>query len=38
MRALEEIKGFGPKRLEALAARGVRTSQDLLEKLPPEEA
>ena len=34
MRALEEIKGFGPKRLEALAARGVRTSQDLLEKLP----
>lgn len=34
MRALSEIKGFGPKRLEALMARGIATAQDLLEKLP----
>lgn len=34
MRELGEIKGFGPKRLEALAARGIVTAQDLLEKLP----
>ena len=34
MRKLSQIKGFGPKRLEALARRGICTSQDLLEKLP----
>ena len=34
MRALSEIKGFGPKRLEALASKGVVRSADLLERLP----
>ena len=34
MRALSEIRGFGPKRLEALQKRGVFTSQDLLDRLP----
>ena len=34
MRALCEIKGFGPKRLEALEKRGVRTALDLIERLP----
>ena len=34
MRALGEIKGFGPKRLEALASRGICSAQDLVEKLP----
>lgn len=34
MRALSEIKGFGPKRLEALAARGICSAQDLVERLP----
>ena len=34
MRALSEIKGFGPKRLEALAKRGIVSSLDLVERLP----
>ena len=34
MRTLSEIRGFGPKRLEALAARGITSAQDLVEKLP----
>ena len=34
MRNLSEIKGFGPKRLEALAKRGINTSLDLVETLP----
>ncbi len=34
MRALSEIKGFGPKRLEALEKRGIVSSQDLIERLP----
>lgn len=34
MRALSEIKGFGPKRLEALEKRGVHSSLDLVERLP----
>ncbi len=34
MRSLEEIKGFGPKRLEALAKRGIETARDLIETLP----
>ena len=34
MRALSEIKGFGPKRLEALEKRGIITSLDLIERLP----
>ena len=34
MRGLQEIRGFGPKRLEALAARGIMSSRDLVEKLP----
>ncbi len=34
MRALSEIKGFGPKRLEALAKRGIETARDLVETLP----
>ena len=34
MRELSQIKGFGPKRLEALFRRGIVSSQDLLEKLP----
>ena len=34
MRLLSEIKGFGPKRLEALAARGINSSRDLVERLP----
>ena len=34
MRALSEIKGFGPKRLEALAKRGILSSLDLIERLP----
>ena len=34
MRALAEIKGFGPKRLEALEKRGILSSMDLIERLP----
>lgn len=34
MRALSEIKGFGPKRLEALAKRGICSSRELVERLP----
>ena len=34
MRALSEIKGFGPKRLEALKKRGIETALDLIERLP----
>ena len=34
MRALGDIKGFGPKRLEALEKRGIFCSQDLVERLP----
>ena len=34
MRSLADIKGFGPKRLEALEKRGIRTAQDLVERLP----
>jgi len=34
MRALSDIKGFGPKRLEALEKRGILSSLDLLERLP----
>ena len=34
MRSLSEIKGFGPKRLSALEARGVRDARDLVERLP----
>ena len=34
MRELSQIKGFGPKRLEALEKRGVKTARDLLERLP----
>ena len=35
MRSLESIKGFGPVRLKALAARGIETALDLLvETLP----
>ena len=34
MRALCDIRGFGPKRLEALEARGIRSSRDLVERLP----
>ncbi len=34
MRALSELKGFGPKRLEALQRRGICTAQDLIERLP----
>ncbi|MBR4038999.1 MAG: ATP-dependent DNA helicase RecG [Clostridia bacterium] len=34
MRELSQIKGFGPKRLEALEKRGIQSSQDLLERLP----
>ena len=34
MRALSEIKGFGPKRLEALAKRGIVTAMDLVERIP----
>ena len=34
MRALSEIKGFGPKRLEALEKRGIATAMDLIERLP----
>ena len=34
MRALGDIKGFGPKRLEALEKRGIACSQDLIERLP----
>ncbi|MBR3796967.1 MAG: ATP-dependent DNA helicase RecG [Clostridia bacterium] len=34
MRALSEIKGFGPKRLEALEKRGIDTARDLIERLP----
>lgn len=34
MRQLSEIKGFGPKRLEALAKRGIASSMDLIERLP----
>ncbi|MBQ8618907.1 MAG: ATP-dependent DNA helicase RecG [Clostridia bacterium] len=34
MRALSEIKGFGPKRLEALGKRGVTSAMDLIERLP----
>jgi len=31
---LSSIKGFGPKRLEALERRGIQSAQDLLETLP----
>ena len=34
MRELSSIKGFGPKRLEALAKRGIETARDLVETLP----
>ena len=34
MRSLSEIKGFGPKRLSALEARGIRDARDLVERLP----
>ena len=34
MRALSEIKGFGPKRLEALEKRGITSGMDLIERLP----
>ena len=34
MRALSEIKGFGPKRLEALQKRGILSALDLVERLP----
>ncbi len=34
MRTLREIKGFGPKRLEALSRKGIDTAQDLIERLP----
>ena len=34
MRELSSIKGFGPKRLEALAKRGIESAKDLLETLP----
>ncbi|MFR2150145.1 MAG: hypothetical protein ACLS7Z_06215 [Christensenellales bacterium] len=34
MRTLAEIKGFGPVRLKALAARGIETALDLVETLP----
>ncbi|MFR2020465.1 MAG: DEAD/DEAH box helicase [Christensenellales bacterium] len=34
MRSLESIKGFGPVRLRALAARGIETALDLVETLP----
>ena len=34
MRLLSEIRGFGPKRIEALERRGIRTALDLIERLP----
>lgn len=34
MRALEQIKGFGPVRLAALQKKGIFTSRDLVERLP----
>ena len=34
MRELASIKGFGPKRLEALKKRGIETARDLVETLP----
>lgn len=34
MRRLSEIKGFGPKRLEALEKRGIVCAMDLIERLP----
>ena len=34
MRALSDIRGFGPKRLEALEKRGISSSLDLIERLP----
>ena len=34
MRSLSEIRGFGPKRLTALMARGVCDARDLVERLP----
>jgi len=34
MRLLSEIRGFGPKRLEALEKRGIHTALDLIERLP----
>ena len=34
MRELSQIRGFGPKRLEALEKRGIATAQDLIERLP----
>ena len=34
MRELADIRGFGPKRLEALRARGIITARDLVERLP----
>ena len=34
MRELSQIRGFGPKRLEALEKRGIRTALELVERLP----
>ena len=34
MRMLSEIKGFGPKRLEALKKREIDSAMDLIERLP----
>ena len=34
MRELSDIKGFGAKRLEALAKRGIMSARDLVETLP----
>ena len=34
MRQISEIKGFGPKRLEALEKRGILSAMDLIERLP----
>ena len=34
MRELSQILGFGPKRLEALEKRGIRTALELVERLP----
>lgn len=34
MRQLNEIKGFGPKRLESLEKRGIVSAMDLIERLP----
>ena len=34
MRDLASIRGFGPARLRALEDKGIRTSADLMERLP----